>query len=48
MVMPVMTHRDPRGDRSRPTCLTLFDKPAAAELQAIDDRVQTSNGGTAV
>ena len=47
VVTTVMTAPDPREDHSRPTYLVLTDVPAAATLQKIDDRVQTSNGGTA-
>ena len=47
VVTSVMTFPDPREDHSRPTYLTLFDKPDATVLHAIDDAIGTSNGGTA-
>lgn len=47
VVTSVMTSPAPREDHSRPTYLTLFDSPEAARLQVMDDRISTSNGGTA-
>jgi hypothetical protein len=47
VVTTVMFVPQPREDLSRPTDLVLTDVPAAAALQQIEDRVQTSNGGSA-